>query len=399
MDGGNHVHDKENKSPSKQRGRIGSDVCGPCNGQVSIGRRILASRQEVGIGRNFPYIAPRKEIVRRQYNQVSLTDGKGLVVGRGTLLSEVQTGDDVGGLILFPHQVAVRIEEVYASGQLKENEDGQVLKECIGQTVRWSRSAVQGLKNVALNAARCTPMPDHFNFNEDMFCMNGNKLEKRNESQNEHVGGEESSLEISAEGLHACATFSVSGVDGLAPNVQKRKYSKTKRVTKEKGERKIGSPRAQKVSLASVERDLKCNLCSRGCLKKLNAGAILMKRFKAWGSDEYEERASWILENLTENYNEENDKFETKLCSQSVCNGCYAVALGYSKRRIEELKSDIRNTGIILEVFDVQCRGRSSAVHGNTVRVPRTGLGMQAMESVFQKYVQDSGCTQPHRQC
>ena len=38
-----------------------------------------------------------------------------------------------------------------------------------------------------------------------------------------------------------------------------------------------------------------------------------MKHFKAWGSAEYEERASWILENLTEYYNEENDKFETKL--------------------------------------------------------------------------------------
>ena len=75
------------------------------------------------------------------------------------------------------------------------------------------------------------------------------------------------------------------------------------------------------------------------------------------------------------------------------------MALGYSKRRIEELKRDIRSTGIISEVFDVQCRGRSFAVHGNTVRVPRTGLGMQEMESVFQKYVQDCGCTQPHRQC
>ena len=120
MDGGNHINDKENKSPSKQRGWTGSDVCGPCNGQVSIGRQILASKQEVGIGRNFPCIAPRKEFVRRQHNQVSLIDGKGLDVGKGTLLSEVQTRDDVGGLILFPHQVAVRIEEVYASGQLKK---------------------------------------------------------------------------------------------------------------------------------------------------------------------------------------------------------------------------------------------------------------------------------------
>ena len=122
-----------------------------------------------------------------------------------------------------------------------------------------------------------------------------------------------------------------------------------------------------------------------------------MKRFKVWRSDEYEERASWILENFTKYYNEENDKFEIKLCGQSLCNGYYAVALGYSKCHIEELKSDIRSTGITLEVFNVQCRRRSFAVHGNTIRVPRTRLGMQAMESIFQKYVQDSGCTQPHR--
>ena len=185
----------------------------------------------------------------------------------------------------------------------------------------------------------------------------------------------------------------------MAPSVPKRKYSTTKRIGNNRGERKIGSSRAQKVSLASVEEDLKSSLCSRECLKKLNVGAILMKRFKAWGSSQYEERASWILENLTEYYNEETDKFETKLCGQSICNGCYAVGLGYSKRRIEELKSDIRSTGIISEVFNVPCRGRSSAVHGNRVRVLRTGLGMQATESVFQKYVQESGGTQPHRQC
>ena len=301
MDGNNHVNDKENNSPFQQKEKKICDVRGPCNGKVSIGRRILASRQEVWIGRNFPSIAQQEHIVRRQNNQVSLKDGKGLVVGRRIIVSEVQTEDDVAGLILFPHQVAVCIEEVYASGHQKQNEDGQLLRECIGQTVRWSRSAVHGLKNIALNAAHCTPMLDHFNFNEDMFCMNANKLEKRNESQDEHVGGEENSLEINAEGLHACDTFSVSRVDGLAPNVQKRKYSKTKRVTKEKGERKIGSSRAQKVSLVSVELDLKSNLCSRGCLQKLNARAILMKRFKAWRSDEYEERALWILENLTEN--------------------------------------------------------------------------------------------------
>ena len=77
-----------------------------------------------------------------------------------------------------------------------------------------------------------------------------------------------------------------------------------------------------------------------------------------------------------EYYSEEIDKFETKVCSQSVCNGCYEVALSYSKCRIEELKSDIRSTGIVSKVFDVQCSGRSAATHGNTVHVLRTTIGM-----------------------
>ena len=55
---------------------------------------------------------------------MSLKDGKGLVVGKGILLSEVQTGDAVVGLILFPHHVALYIEEVYGSSHQKQNADG-----------------------------------------------------------------------------------------------------------------------------------------------------------------------------------------------------------------------------------------------------------------------------------
>ena len=71
------------------------------------------------------------------------------------------------------------------------------------------------------------------------------------------------------------------------------------RIQKYKGVRRIGSSRAKKVSLANVETQLQSSICSKGCLKKLDVGAILMKWFRAWGSYEYEERASWILETLT----------------------------------------------------------------------------------------------------
>ena len=193
----------------------------------------------------------------------------------------------------------------------------------------------------------------------------------------QHLGQEEMPEELNREGADVCAvTYTVFGVDGLAPKVSKRKYCKTKRGAQHRGDCKIGTSRAQKVSLARVQNDMESSLCSKGCLKKLSAGAVLMKRYRAWGSNKYEERASWILENLMEYYSEETDKFETKVCGQSVCNGCYAVALGYSKRRIEELKSDIRSRGIVSKVFDIQCSGRAGATHGNTVHVPRTTIGM-----------------------
>ena len=179
----------------------------------------------------------------------------------------------------------------------------------------------------------------------------------------------------------------ISGVDGLPSTLKKKKYRMVQRVMKEKGARRIGSFRAEKVSLANVEEQLQSSICSKGCLKKLDAGAVLMKRFRAWSSHEYENRASWILENLTDCYNKGSEKFETRLRGVSICNGCYAVAHGYSKCRIEELKSNIRSIGITSEVFGMECSGRSSIVHGNTVHVPWTSIGVQAMERIFEKYV------------
>ena len=266
--------------------------------------------------------------------------------------------------------------------------------------MRWSRSAIHAIDNVPEGTTPSIPTEQEFDFNDDMCNPNKNSTERRTQSMHQHPGQEETPEELSREGSDvSAATCTVFGVDGLAPKVSKRKYCKTKRGAQHRGDRKIGTSRAQKVSLARVQNDMQSSLCSKGCLKKLSAGAVLMKRYKAWGSNTYEERASWILENLMEYYSEETDKFETKVCGQSVCNDCYAVALGYSKHCIEELKSDIRSTGIVSQVFDIQCSGRSVATHGNTVHVPRTTIGMQAMESVFEKYVQKSGYTQPHRQC
>ena len=320
-------------------------------------------------------------------------------VGRGVLESQLQTGDDVVGLVLFPHQVAVRVIEVNACGGHGSTEDGQELRECIGEIVRWSSSFIEAINMVLEATTTKTRTSEAFDFNEDSHLketlISGN-MEDCKEVDDFECMDPSRTEEMMTNPQTTC---SISGVDGLPSKLAKRKYTMTKRVRKEMRPRRIGSSRAEKVSLANGQHDLLSSACSKGCLKKLDARAILMKRFKAWGSHEYEERVSWILENLTDCYNTDSDKFETRLCGVSICNGCYAVALSYSKRRIEELKSDIRSIGITSEVFGVECSGRSLAVHGNTMHIPRISVGVQAMESVFEKYVTETGCTQPHRQC
>ena len=313
--------------------------------------------------------------------------------------SGLHTGDDVGGLILFPHQVAVQVMEVYACGVNEKNEDDQILRQCIGQILQWSRSCIEAITPLSQGSRSEPVRVDVFDFNEDILSKE--TIIPRNMQECEDEDELESMDHYGTEGHmgNEHTTCSISGVDGLPFTLQKRKYKMSQLVQKQKGARRVGSSQAEKVSLAQVETQLQSSICSKGCLKKLDVGAVLMKRFRVWGSPDYEERASWILETLTDCYNKDSDKFETRLCGVSICNGCYAVALGYSKCRIEELKSDIRSIGITSELFGMECSGRSLAAHGNTVHVPRTSVGVQAMESVFEKYVTETGCTQPHRQC
>ena len=105
----------------------------------------------------------------------------------------------------------------------------------------------------------------------------------------------------------------------------------------------------------------------------------------------YTKRASWIVQHLTNAYvvidnKNGKDKFDFKLDSQPICNGCYALALGYSKRRLEELKWIIRTSN-----------ERYSAIHGNSAKQPRASVQAKATRVAFEQYVKDFGCPQPDR--
>ena len=76
----------------------------------------------------------------------------------------------------------------------------------------------------------------------------------------------------------------------------------------------------------------------------------------------YNQRASWIIEHITNAYvvianKNRKDMFDFKLDGQPICNGCYALALGYSKRHLEELKWSIRTS-----------TERYATIHGNSAK-------------------------------
>ena len=71
-----------------------------------------------------------------------LKDGNKIVIGRGILETQIQVGDNVGGLILFPHQCAIRILEVHTTRLADRNEDGESMVDCIGQIIRWSKDSI-----------------------------------------------------------------------------------------------------------------------------------------------------------------------------------------------------------------------------------------------------------------
>ena len=399
MDHGEYMSNKENVPPSINHITPTREHSHGNHGQLSLGRRILASTTDHNRRNNSPLNSARRLYKSKEHVDVHLKDGNGTVIGRGILETQIQLGNKVGGLNLFPHQCAVRILEVHATRLADRSEDGESMVDCIGQIIRWSKDSIQAIEGYSSNSPSLNEVARHFDFSEDGPSRFRSNEEQNSDfrSEDQDKGGNDSQNEHCPSMIqHIC---SVSGVDGLPQSSQKRKYVMVRRVSQERRPRKIGIARSEKVTLRNVQMDLQSRSCSKRCLEKLEASVVLMKRFKAWGSEKYEERASWILENLTDVYNVKMDKFETKLCGQCICNGCYAIALGYSRRRIEELKSNIRSRGIVSEIHDVQCNGRISAVHGNTSHVPRTSLGVQAMKTIFERFVKEAGCTQPHRQC
>ena len=145
-------------------------------GQLSCGRRILALKYKQSGRPTISTSSVRRENHTQSRTEVHLKQSTGMRVGRGVLESQLETGNDVVGLVLFPHHVAVGVMEVYACGGHESTEDGQVLRDCIGKIVRWSTSFIEPINMVPEGIRSKTRTSEAFDFNEDNHLKENNHI-------------------------------------------------------------------------------------------------------------------------------------------------------------------------------------------------------------------------------
>ena len=143
--------------------------------------------------------------------------------------------------------------DIDACGVYKSNEDGQLLRQCIGQIVRWSRSFIEAIDMVPEGSRSKTTTVEVFNFNDDILFEE--KIISRNMQDCKDVDELEimdpSRIEETMANAHT--TCGISRVDGLPCSLPKKKYTMTQRGRKEKQPRRIGFSRAKEISLVNVQ--------------------------------------------------------------------------------------------------------------------------------------------------
>ena len=226
---------------------------------------------------------------------------------------------------------------------------------------------------------------NHFDFNDDVVIDN-------DYFQKEVKGNGSGEIREKTMGIGDGSMRKNLVMDGLPKPPPKREYKMTNRVPKSIRGRKIGASRDAKCELQSVRAAKQASeKCLQKCLVNIAEKKILFLRFDAWSSNVYNERASRIIEHIRNAYvvsdnNNGKDKFDFKLDGQPIYNGCYALTVGYSKWRLEELKWSIRSS-----------MKQYAAIHGNSAKQPCALVQAEATRVAFERYIKECGCPQPDR--
>jgi hypothetical protein len=297
---------------------------------------------------------------------VVLCNMEGEEVAYGNV-QDMEPGDFLQGLALRPSEEAILIKTVMVPTEEVHELYMHTMAECLEKVIRWPKQQLQELEhNRACNEAELPP---------------SSLVSSEDEEENFSIP--------------PTMSFSDSIGEFSFRERQRRPYNHHMRPHRRPpGPRIIGMSRTQKVSLLVVLADKEKVLCSQRCLHDIDANDICILRCQALKSSTYGERSTWLINTLrgfmtritTMTSSREHLKCITRIKGKRVCNACFAMAIGYSRRGLVRLIAEIRDNN------------RHTSIHGNR-QCRREKNKVTMARALFEQYIKDFGELQPHRQC
>ena len=176
---------------------------------------------------------------------MNLKDRDVCICARGIVNVTIKNGDDVAGLTLFPHQCAIRIENVFEIEEAQKDEIRRLLSDYIGQSIRWAKRLIEHVVEDVESGKVLENETFHFDFNDDVEI--NNDLLHREVQGNGLKRTQESTMQIGDRSVRENVIM-----DGLPALSKKKENMMTNRIPKCIRGQKIGHSRDTKCELRSV---------------------------------------------------------------------------------------------------------------------------------------------------
>jgi hypothetical protein len=338
---------------------------------------------------------------------VTLLSKEKVCVGYG-YLSSFKAGQVLHTCMLHEDEVAMYVTNVFDSTCKVEEPFQECLGECANIVIRWKYENVvyrveDATNDVHRHNTVCSNCFQTFEWTEEGGAgdteenyYSENKKQKRAVEYCPTHMAKEGGTQINSMGspstqFQSGLQYEVHGMEEPPTVRKKRSYTRiTRRQSKKPLVRKIGEDRLDKVLLQSVRAWMTRSICVAQCLKNIDEREIMDVRYSIWDNSEtHDERVTWILGQMRTFVKPDVSTgwkdFIFYVGGTSVCTACYVHVLGYSRRKLERWKEDIRT------------RDRRSACHGNAMK-PHEVDHVAIARAVLKKYINGCGCLQPYRQ-
>ena len=266
-------------------------------------------------------------------------------VAEGTV-STLKIGDMLSGARLLPSEVGILVTVVYEPSTLVIEAFMETLGDCLHCTIRWPRHLVrETTRDAQDNVADSAASPMFHSFEVTPIFYSSEETTSTSIPQKHPSSSTRRVSQPDEDSCSAVGSSNNSAMPNFQPTQPQHLYRMSQCNPVERGARKTQrEPGNNKVTLESVHEAVKRSKCARRCLFKISECAILSYRYYAWQSSSSSERRDWIMDRLSEarvRPTSVRSPFAMKIDGVSICNKCYADAVGYSISKLGALKRSL----------------------------------------------------------